>query len=188
MQADRERLALAVDALLENAVQHTVAGNLIRLSLECDASVPSAAIVIADGGAGIEQAGLADIFGRLRTWPAADADGAPEDGGTGLGLALVESVARGHRGEVRVQSENGVGSRFELVPQPHPAPMRASTAHRGPGPGHPGGATIRRGKAVTARSRPRLRRARRRPGRPLVRPRARWCWPGFWRCWRRRCC
>jgi signal transduction histidine kinase len=120
VQADRDRLALAVDALLENAVQHTVAGNFIRLSLECDPSVPSAAIVIADGGAGIEQAGLADIFGRFRTGPAAGAagdsdDSAAEDGGTGLGLALVESVARGHRGEVRVQSEVGVGSRFELV-------------------------------------------------------------------------
>jgi signal transduction histidine kinase len=132
VQADRERLALAVDALLENAVQHTVAGNYIRLSLECDASVPSAAIVIADGGAGIEQAGLADIFGRFRTGPAAEADGAPGDGGTGLGLALVESVARGHRGEVRVQSEVGVGSRFELVLPAVAVPGAGPGAEPGP--------------------------------------------------------
>jgi len=121
VQADRDRLALAVDALLENAVQHTVAGNLIRLSLECDPSAPSApsaAIVITDGGAGMEQASLAEIFGRFRT----GAGDNSQDGGTGLGLALVESVARGHRGEVRVQSEVGVGSRFELVLPAEAAP------------------------------------------------------------------
>jgi signal transduction histidine kinase len=109
VDADRERLALAVDALLENAVQHTGPGEVIRLSLECDPSAPSAAIVIADGGTGIEKDGLAHIFGRFRTGSAA------HDGGTGLGLALVESVARGHRGEVRVHSELGHGSRFELA-------------------------------------------------------------------------
>jgi len=145
VQADRDRLALAVDALLENAVQHTVAGNLIRLSLECDPSVPSAAIVIADGGAGIEQSGLAGIFGRFRTGPATGAAGGsddsdPEDGGTGLGLALVESVARGHRGEVRVQSEVGVGSRFELVLPAAAAP--GADAGPGPGPAGPGQAGL----------------------------------------------
>src|SRR4029077_12101951 len=103
-----------------------------------DPSVPSAAIVIADGGAGIEQAGLADIFGRVRTRPAAgagrDSDCRADAGrGTGLGLALVESVARGHRGEVRVQSEVGVGSRFELV---LPA-VAAPGADAGPGPAAP---------------------------------------------------
>jgi signal transduction histidine kinase len=147
VQADRDRLALAVDALLENAVQHTVAGNPIRLSLECDPSVPSAAIVIADGGAGIEQAGLADIFGRFRTGPAAGADGgsdAAEYGGTGLGLALVESVARGHRGEVRVQSEVGVGSRFGLVLPAVAVPSADAAPEPGTaGPGQAGLATSR---------------------------------------------
>jgi len=147
VHADRERLALAVDALLENAVQHTVAGNHIRLSLECDPSVPSAAIVIADGGAGIEQAALADIFGRFRTGPAAEADGGSEDGGsedggTGLGLALVESVARGHRGEVRVQSEVGVGSRFELVLPAVTVPGAGPGAEPGPVPASPGPAGL----------------------------------------------
>src|SRR5258705_13046190 len=33
VQADRERLGLAVDALLENAVRHTASGDVIKLSL-----------------------------------------------------------------------------------------------------------------------------------------------------------
>jgi signal transduction histidine kinase len=140
VQADRERLALAVDALLENAVQHTRAGDTIGISLECDAPALSAAIVIADGGSGIEQAGLAHIFGRFRTGSAS------HDGGTGLGLALVESVARGHHGEVRVHSELGHGSRFELVlpalaapgsgaePGPEPAQGRPAAPWASPAP------------------------------------------------------
>lgn len=35
--------------------------------------------------------------------------------GTGLGLALVRSIVRGHHGEVRVHSTLGAGSRFELM-------------------------------------------------------------------------
>jgi sensor histidine kinase regulating citrate/malate metabolism len=36
-------------------------------------------------------------------------------GGTGLGLALVRSIAQGHRGEVLVRSAPGKGSMFELM-------------------------------------------------------------------------
>ena len=50
---------------------------------------------------------LAAAAGRLRP------SGAP--GGTGPGLALVRSIARGHRGEVRVRSALGAGSKFELM-------------------------------------------------------------------------
>lgn len=110
VQADRERLGLALDALLENAVQHTRPGALIRLSASSDTPAAFARIVIEDGGTGIPQDELAHIFDRFRTGSRA---GLP--GGTGLGLALARSIARGHRGEVRVRSTLGAGSRFELM-------------------------------------------------------------------------
>jgi signal transduction histidine kinase len=130
VQADRERLELALDALLENAVQHTGPGALIRLSASNDMRTAFACIVIEDEGTGIPQDELAHIFDRFRTGSRA---GLP--GGTGLGLALVRSIARGHRGEVRVHSTLGAGSRFELmlpaltaaaeVPAGVPAPAQA---------------------------------------------------------------
>ncbi len=98
-----------------------------------------ACIVIEDEGTGIPQDELAHIFDRFRTGSRA---GLP--GGTGLGLALVRSIARGHRGEVRVHSTLGAGSRFELmlpaltaaaeVPAGVPAPEQAiePVAHRMP--------------------------------------------------------
>jgi signal transduction histidine kinase len=108
--ADRERLGLAVDALLENAVQHTRTGDAIQLSVLHDGRGGSARLIVEDTGEGIDQAELESIFERFRTGP-----GAGGSRGTGLGLALVRAIARGHGGEVRVRSAPGAGSRFEFV-------------------------------------------------------------------------
>ncbi len=108
--ADHERLGLALDALLENAVQHTGAGDTIRLSVRQDDEAKSARLVVEDSGEGIMPAEIDHIFERFRTGPAR---GGPR--GTGLGLTLVRAVALGHGGEVQVCSTPGAGSSFELV-------------------------------------------------------------------------
>ena len=110
VDADRERLELAVDALLENAVQHTGPGDTIRLSVLRDDEAATACLVIEDSGEGIMPADLGSVFERFRSGPAR---GGPR--GTGLGLTLVRAVALGHGGEVRVRSAPGAGSTFELV-------------------------------------------------------------------------
>jgi signal transduction histidine kinase len=109
VSADRERLGLAVDALLENAVRHTANGDPIQLSV-LRGPDGRAHMIVADGGEGILPAELDRIFERFRTGPG---DGGAR--GTGLGLALVRAVARAHGGEVRVRSTPGEGSEFELV-------------------------------------------------------------------------
>jgi signal transduction histidine kinase len=116
VHADRERLGLAVDALLENAVQHTGTDDSIRLSaLRDDAA--SVRLVVEDSGEGIAPTELSFIFERFRTGSAGG-----RSSGTGLGLSLVRAVVLGHGGEVRVRSAPGAGSRFELVlPVPAPA-------------------------------------------------------------------
>jgi two-component system, OmpR family, sensor kinase len=110
VSADRERLCLAVDALLENAVQHTGPGDLIRLSVTRDDDAAAARLVVEDSGEGILASEIDHIFERFRTGPAR---GGPR--GTGLGLTLVRAVALGHAGEVNVRSAPGAGSVFELV-------------------------------------------------------------------------
>jgi signal transduction histidine kinase len=108
--ADRERLGLALDALLENAVRHTVTGEQIQLSVLRDRDGQTARMIVADSGEGIAPAELDRIFDRFRS-------GSQLGGtrGTGLGLALVRAVARAHGGQVRVRSAPGEGSEFELV-------------------------------------------------------------------------
>jgi signal transduction histidine kinase len=110
VDADRERLGLAVDALLENAIRHTAPEDSIRLSVLGGQADETARMIVADGGEGILPAELDRIFERSRT-------GSQLGGtrGTGLGLALVRAVARAHFGEVRVRSTPGEGSEFELV-------------------------------------------------------------------------
>jgi signal transduction histidine kinase len=108
--ADRERLELAVDALLENAVRHTSDGEKIELSVRCRHHGAMAALTVADGGEGIPQAELDKIFERFGT-----GSQLASARGTGLGLALVRAVARAHGGDVAVRSEVGTGSEFELL-------------------------------------------------------------------------
>ena len=107
-QADKERLGLAIDALLENAVRHTSDGDVIKLSVMAAGTSP-VRMVVSDGGQGIPDEQLQHIFDRFRSGDS----GHPR--GTGLGLALVRAVARAHGGEVLVRSRPGQGSEFELL-------------------------------------------------------------------------
>jgi signal transduction histidine kinase len=106
VSADRERLGLAVDALLENAIQHTGSGDVIRLAVRRIRG--SVRVIVEDTGAGIPQSELAYIFDRFRT-----GSGGPR--GTGLGLALARAIAHGHGGEVLARSTLGAGATFEVV-------------------------------------------------------------------------
>jgi signal transduction histidine kinase len=106
VQADRERLGLAMDALLENAVRHTAEGDVIKVSVTASADIR---LTVTDGGSGIPADLLPDVFDRFRI-----GDGS-HPRGTGLGLALVRAVARAHGGEVMARSSPGHGSDFELL-------------------------------------------------------------------------
>ena len=109
VHSDSERLGLALDALLENAVQHTCPDDTIRLSVEGANGSDTARLVVEDTGTGIEPAELPHIFERFAAGPQS------ERRGTGLGLTLVRAVADGHGGDVTVSSTLGGGSRFELI-------------------------------------------------------------------------
>ena len=115
VRRDRERLGLALDALLENAVRHTGGNDVIQLSVIRDYPGMPARIVVADAGNGIPADQLPLIFDRFRTGD----DG--QSRGTGLGLPLVRAVARAHGGDVTVRSTAGEGSEFELT---LPVPVR----------------------------------------------------------------
>ncbi|MFT5366048.1 MAG: signal transduction histidine kinase, partial [Candidatus Latescibacterota bacterium] len=64
-------------------------------------------VTIQDTGHGIPQAKLADIFQPFYTTK-------PEGKGTGLGLAIVHAMLKRHDGAVEVDSEEGVGTIFQL--------------------------------------------------------------------------
>src|SRR5215831_4446231 len=97
--ADRDRLAVAMDALLENAIAHTEADDLIELSARIVDG--HATLAVADSGCGIPEQDLDRIFGRFsRATPYRSR----ESGGFGLGLPVVAAIAEAHHGSVRVTS------------------------------------------------------------------------------------
>jgi signal transduction histidine kinase len=107
---DSERLGLALDALLENAIRHTSADGVIQVSVIRE-EYGSVRMIVSDTGSGIPADELAYVFDRFRT--GSNAKGTRR--GTGLGLALVRAVADAHGGDVYVRSAPGEGSEFELV-------------------------------------------------------------------------
>ena len=109
VDADPDRLALAIDALVENAVKHTAAGDRIELAVRRHQQVE---ISVADGGSGIPAADLEEImerFGRSDDSRLRGLDG------VGLGLSIVKAIAEAHGGEVRVGSRLGEGSEFIIA-------------------------------------------------------------------------
>jgi two-component system OmpR family sensor kinase len=119
---DRDRLALALDALVENAVAHTGVDGRIELSTHLQGA--SVVLGVADSGCGIPAAELKRIFDRFAR---VDPHRNRKAGGVGLGLAIVKAIAEAHHGSVRAHSTPGQGSLFEVV-------LPQSTARR-PGPG-----------------------------------------------------
>lgn len=93
--------------LLSNAVKHSPAESTVRCVLRRQGDEYRCEVV--DQGDGIAAEDLSRIFQRfIRLENAKRRDGA------GLGLALVDMVARKHRGRIEVASRLGKGSRFSL--------------------------------------------------------------------------
>ena len=93
--------------LLVNAAHAVVGrpGPAVRVLAREEAG--EAVISVVDNGCGIAAAELPRIWDRFFTTK-------PADQGTGLGLAVCRDVARNHGGNIRVQSEVGRGTTFEV--------------------------------------------------------------------------
>ncbi len=107
---DTDRLAVALDALLENAIAHT--GKDDRIELSARVEDEHVILAVADSGCGIPEADFQRIFGRFSRATPYRSRGV---GGFGLGLPTVAAIAEAHHGSVRVNSTVGKGSTFELL-------------------------------------------------------------------------
>lgn len=106
---DEDRLTLALDALIENAVHHTDENGQIELSVRREDG--TVILAVTDSGPGIPAAEVGRIFSRFSR---IDAGRSRTVGGFGLGLAVVKAIAEAHRGSAHVRSTVGKGSAFEL--------------------------------------------------------------------------
>jgi heavy metal sensor kinase len=95
--------------LLDNAIKYTATGGQIDMQLRQDDGFAS--IDVRDTGAGIAPDDIGHVFDRFYR---ADHSRSRESGGAGLGLAIGRWIAEAHGGEIRVESELGRGSTFQV--------------------------------------------------------------------------
>jgi signal transduction histidine kinase len=113
VHGNAEILKIALSNLLTNAVQHTLEGE-VRLEVDRQGD-ESVRLQVSDSGQGIPAGELDHIFEKFYR---VDKVRSREQGGTGLGLALVQQCMHSLHTEIKVESTTGKGSRFwfELPP------------------------------------------------------------------------
>lgn len=92
--------------LVDNAIRHGREGGRVEVGAAADGDVVR--LTVRDDGPGIRPRDRRRLFGRF-------ARGSLASSRTGLGLHLVESVARAHGGRVDLETEPGRGCTFSLV-------------------------------------------------------------------------
>jgi signal transduction histidine kinase len=97
--------------LMLNAMQAMPSGGELIVSAKRD--MGNAIITFTDTGPGISQEDQARIFQAYYS---------KRKGGTGLGLAMTQRIAREHGGQVVLQSEVGKGSSFSIILPEKPIP------------------------------------------------------------------
>ena len=121
-KGDPDRLQQVVWNLLSNAVKFTPPGGTINLRLSRDRGY---LLTVSDDGIGIDPAMLPQMFQPFRQL---DASPTRQQGGLGLGLAIVRQLVELHGGTVSARSQGaGTGATFEVR---LPSVLPADEPHR----------------------------------------------------------
>ncbi len=142
---DRTEIDQALCNLLSNAIKYGQRGGHVELRL--DVVDGDAVISCCDDGLGISDEDLPRLFTEFfrSSNPAA-----LKRPGTGLGLVIVDQVARRHGGRVEVSSELGRGSEFRLYLPAMPGVSTGSTGSTGAAGAARLGRSGRSGRSVAA--------------------------------------
>jgi two-component system, sensor histidine kinase len=111
---DAARLRAAIENLIDNAVKFTERG-AVRLDVRASRSGRGKIkllVTVTDSGIGLTRAEIKRLF---RPFTQANAEIARRYGGSGLGLAVVKSLAKLMGGDLTVTSTSGRGASFRLA-------------------------------------------------------------------------
>lgn len=107
---ERDRLWEAFYNILDNSIKYTKEGGKVEMTVEREDNC--AVIIISDTGIGIAEDEIYKIFDRFYR---VDKARSRETGGTGLGLSIALTAVELHGGNIHVESEKGIGSRFKIT-------------------------------------------------------------------------
>ncbi len=121
---DADQLTQVLQNLLDNAMKYGREGGTVRLDVAvAPPGRPGVVVTVADQGAGIPREHLPRLTERFYR---VDTGRSRAAGGTGLGLAIVKHIVNRHRGQLSIESEEGVGTTVSVwLPQAVARPVAA---------------------------------------------------------------
>lgn len=108
IQADPGQLRQVFLNLVKNACEAMPEGGTLTVTSGLDKDADRITITVEDTGVGISQENISKLFTPFFTTK-------PTGKGTGLGLAISYGIVKMHRGQIRVESEVGKGTRFTVT-------------------------------------------------------------------------
>lgn len=109
---DAQKLTLALNNLLENAIRYNVKNGEVMVKIEPLTDVPFVKVTVKDTGIGIPQEDIQKLFGKFfRAQNAVRF----ETKGSGLGLYIVKNIVRSHGGDIAVISEINRGTAISIT-------------------------------------------------------------------------
>jgi signal transduction histidine kinase len=118
IMGDRKYLVQMLSNLVENGIKYTT-GAEKKVRVETGRLNGTAWVRVSDSGPGIAPEHIPHLFDRFyridkaRTRSTEENDPSAAPNGSGLGLSIVQWIAKVHGGEVHVESQVGVGTTFE---------------------------------------------------------------------------
>lgn len=103
---DRHRLEQVVVNLIANVIKYAPRS---QLNISVSRQGETASLVVQDSGPGIPKDMLPKVFERFER-----AGAAKNIGGLGLGLFIVRKIVEAHQGKIRVESGEGMGTKFTV--------------------------------------------------------------------------
>ena len=107
-RCDQRRMHDIITNLLTNAAKYTPHGGTV--TLETRTAGPDAIVRVSDTGIGIPREELPHITGRFYR-----GTNSAQVSGSGIGLAIVDELVRGHHGTMDVISEEGQGTEVTIT-------------------------------------------------------------------------
>jgi signal transduction histidine kinase len=109
LTADYALLKQALRAIVDNSIKYTPPGG--EISISCRKRDGHVEMEVGDTGIGIAEKDLPHIFDRFYKADEARTRG---KGSSGLGLSIAKWIVERHRGEIRVESKPGKGTKFTV--------------------------------------------------------------------------
>ncbi|MGZ5548276.1 MAG: sensor histidine kinase [Nitrososphaeraceae archaeon] len=107
IKADQTFITMLFLNIIENSIKYNKRGGLINIYFSKEDN--NAKVIIEDNGIGISDENLIHIFDRFYRVSESRADK-----GSGLGLSIVKEIVEVHKGQIKIDSKLGKGTKFEI--------------------------------------------------------------------------